>query len=160
MERTHERISRVGKHTWASPQTSRIRPPEDDLFQLYTSGTTGHPKGAVLTHRAVTTHILQMGLAHTIQPGERLLLVAPVFHVAALNAGAFPCLAAGGCLYIQSDFKPEEVVHALSEAQIGMAILVPAMIQACLMSVPNVAQRRYDTLRLIHYGASPIAAAT
>ena len=134
--------------------------PEDDLFQLYTSGTTGHPKGAILTHRSVTTHILQMGLAHNIQPGERMLLVAPVFHVAALNAGAFPCLAAGGCLYIQTDFKPDEVVRALSDAHIGMAILVPAMIQACLTAVPDVAQRRYDDLRLIHYGASPIAEAT
>lgn len=139
---------------------SRIVTPEDDLFQLYTSGTTGHPKGAILTHRAVTTHILQMGLAHNIQPGERLLLVAPVFHVAALNAGAFPCLAAGGCLYIQTEFKPDEVVRALSEEHLGMAILVPAMIQACLTAVPDVAQRRYDDLRLIHYGASPIAEAT
>jgi acyl-CoA synthetase (AMP-forming)/AMP-acid ligase II len=134
--------------------------PDDDVFQLYTSGTTGHPKGAILTHQAVTTHILQMGLAHNIQPGERLLLVAPVFHVAALNAGAFPCLAAGGCLFIQADFKPEEVVRALAEDQIGMAILVPAMIQACLTAVPDVARRRYDDLRLIHYGASPIAEAT
>lgn len=133
---------------------------EDDVFQLYTSGTTGHPKGAVLTHQAVTTHILQMGVAHNIQPGERLLLVAPVFHVAALNAGAFPCLAAGGCLYIQEDFRPDEVVRALSEAHIGMALLVPAMIQACLTAMPDVAQRRYDDLRLIHYGASPIAEAT
>jgi acyl-CoA synthetase (AMP-forming)/AMP-acid ligase II len=134
--------------------------PENDLFQLYTSGTTGRPKGAVLTHQIVTTHILQMGLAHNIQSGERLLLVAPVFHVAALNAGAFPCLAAGGCLYIQTDFKPEEVVRALSEAHIGIAILVPAMIQACLTAVPDVAQREYNELRLIHYGASPIAEAT
>lgn len=139
---------------------NRIVVTADDVFQLYTSGTTGHPKGAILTHQAVTTHILQMGLAHNIQPGERLLLVAPVFHVAALNAGAFPCLAAGGCLYIQSDFKPAEVVRALSEEKIGMAILVPAMIQACLTAVPDVAQRRYDDLRLIHYGASPIAEAT
>ncbi len=144
------------------PETppSYIVTPEEDLFQLYTSGTTGHPKGAVLTHQAVTTHILQMGLAHNVQPGERLLLVAPVFHVAALNAGVFPCLAAGGCLYIQTDFKPDEVVRALSEEKIGMAILVPSMIQACLTTVPDVAQRQYDDLRLIHYGASPIAEAT
>ncbi|HET9911864.1 MAG TPA: long-chain-fatty-acid--CoA ligase [Anaerolineales bacterium] len=141
------------------PPTCSVTP-EDDLFQLYTSGTTGHPKGAILTHQAVTTHILQMGLAHNIQPGERLLLVAPVFHVAALNAGAFPCLAAGGCLYIQTDFKPDEVVRALDEEQIGMAILVPAMVQACLTAVPDVDQRRYEDLRLIHYGASPIAEAT
>ena len=151
-------------HRFAADQPdtppNRLVLPEHDLFQLYTSGTTGHPKGAVLTHRAVTTHVLQMGLAHNIQPGERLLLVAPIFHVAALNAGAIPCLAAGGCLYIQSDFKPAEVVRALSEAHIGMAILVPAMIQACLTAVPDAAQRRYDDLRLIHYGASPIAEAT
>jgi fatty-acyl-CoA synthase len=87
-------------------------------------------------------------------------LVAPVFHVAGLNAGAFPCLSAGGCLYIQADFKPDEVVRVLSEERIGIAILVPAMIQACLTAVPDVAQRRYDDLRLIHYGASPIAEAT
>lgn len=134
--------------------------PEDDLFQLYTSGTTGHPKGAILTHRTVATHILQMGLAHNIKPGERMLLVAPIFHVAALNAGAFPCLAAGGCLYIQENFKPDEVVRALSEAHINIGLLVPAMIQACLTAVPDVAQRQYDELRLIHYGASPIAEAT
>ena len=133
---------------------------QDDLFQLYTSGTTGHPKGAVLTHQSVTTHILQMALVHNVQPAERLLLVAPVFHVAGLNAGAFPCLSAGGCLYIQADFKPDEVVRALSDEHIGIAILVPAMIQACLTAIPDVAQRRYNDLRLIHYGASPIAEAT
>jgi acyl-CoA synthetase (AMP-forming)/AMP-acid ligase II len=131
-----------------------------DLFQLYTSGTTGRPKGAMLTHRAVTTHFMQMGLAHDIRPDERVLLVAPLFHVAGLNAGAFPCLAVGGCLYIQADFKPAEVVRALSEERIGIAILVPAMIQACLTGVPDVAERRYPDLRLIHYGASPIAEQT
>ena len=151
-------------HRFAAEQPdtppNRLVNPDHDLFQLYTSGTTGHPKGAVLTHRAVTTHMMQIGLAHNIRPGERLLLVAPVFHVAALNAGVIPCLAAGGSLYIQADFKPAEVVRALSEAHIGMAILVPAMIQACLTAVPDAAQRRYADLRLIHYGASPIAEAT
>jgi acyl-CoA synthetase (AMP-forming)/AMP-acid ligase II len=134
--------------------------PDHALFQLYTSGTTGRPKGAVLTHRAITTHLTQMGLAHGIHPGERLLLVAPIFHVAGLNAAAFPCLAVGGCLYIQADFKPAEVVRALSEERIGLAILVPAMIQACLTTVPDVAVRPYPDLRLIHYGASPIAEQT
>src|SRR5213078_4654996 len=55
---------------------------------------------------------------------------------------------------------PVEVVRALSGAHIGLAILVPAMIQACLTAVPDVAQRRYDHLRRIHYGASPLAEQT
>jgi fatty-acyl-CoA synthase len=69
-------------------------------------------------------------------------------------------MAAGGCLYLQADFKPAEVVRALSEEKLGMAILVPAMIQACLTAVPDAAGRAYPDLRLIHYGASPIAEQT
>ncbi|CAG0936212.1 fatty-acyl-CoA synthase [Thermoflexales bacterium] len=149
---------------WAADQPitllGRDVTPDHDLFQIYTSGTTGHPKGAVLTHRAVTTHLAQMGIAHEMHRGERALVVAPVFHVAGLNAGAFPCLAAGGCLYIMADFQPADVVRVLSEEHINVAILVPAMIQACLNAVPDVAQRSYHDLRLIHYGASPIAEAT
>jgi acyl-CoA synthetase (AMP-forming)/AMP-acid ligase II len=144
------------------PATSPDRPitADHDLYQMYTSGTTGHPKGAVLTHAAVIAHLAQIGLALEIQPGERVLLVAPIFHTAAANAAAFPCIYAGGCLYIQADFNPAEVVRALSEERIGLAVFVPAMIQACLMAVPDVAQRRYDHLRRIHYGASPIAEPT
>ncbi len=134
--------------------------PDDDLFQLYTSGTTGHPKGAIITHRAAVAHLQQIGMLHEIPRGERGLLVAPVFHVAAANAGAFPVIAAGGSLYIMSDFKPSEVVRALSEEKIGFAVLIPAMIQMCLVQVPDVAERAYDSLRLIHYGASAIAEQT
>ena len=134
--------------------------PDDDLFQLYTSGTTGHPKGAIITHRAAVAHLQQIGMMHEIPRGERGLLVAPVFHVAAANAGAFPVIAAGGSLYIMSDFKPSEVVRALSEEKIGFAVLIPAMIQMCLVQVPDVADRAYDSLRLIHYGASAIAEQT
>jgi acyl-CoA synthetase (AMP-forming)/AMP-acid ligase II len=130
---------------------------EHDLFQLYTSGTTGYPKGAVLTQGAVTAALMQLGLEHQIRPGERVLIVAPLFHVAGANATAFPALVAGGCLIIQANFNPAEVVRALSEEQIGMALFVPAMIQACLTAVPDVGQRAFEHLRLIHYGASPIA---
>jgi fatty-acyl-CoA synthase len=151
-------------YDWVAQQpptaSERHITPDHDLFQLYTSGTTGHPKGAVLTQRAVTAHLAQIGLAHEIRRGERVLIVAPLFHVAAANAGAFPCVYAGGCLYIQSDFVPAAVVRAMSEERIGLAILVPAMIQACLTAVPDVAQHRYEALRLIHYGASPIAEQT
>jgi len=63
----------------------------------------------------------------------------------------------GGSLYIHHEFKPGEVVRALSDEHIDVAVLVPSMIQACLLSVPDVSERCYDDLRLIFYGASPIA---
>jgi len=131
----------------------------DDAYQMYTSGTTGRPKGAVLTHRAVTAQLHQALLGFGSKPGERALIVAPLYHAAAAIT-SFATVQMGGTLWIQEDFVPAEVVRALAEDQIGYALLVPAMIQFCLVGVPDVAERRYDALRLIIYGASPIAEQT
>ncbi len=132
---------------------------EDDVYQMYTSGTTGHPKGAVLTHGALTSNMVQIATALEVRVGERYLIVAPMYHAAAALT-SFNCIYSGGCLYIQEDFNPVEVVRALSEERIGLAMLVPAMIQGCLVMAPDVAERSYDDLRLIVYGASPIAEQT
>jgi acyl-CoA synthetase (AMP-forming)/AMP-acid ligase II len=133
--------------------------PDDDLYQMYTSGTTGRPKGAVLTHRAVLAQLHQATLGFGGRPGERTLIVAPLYHAAA-GVTTFVAVQSGGALYIQEDFVPAEVVRALSEERIAVALLVPAMIQFCLVAVPDVAERRYDALRLVAYGASPIAEQT
>jgi acyl-CoA synthetase (AMP-forming)/AMP-acid ligase II len=138
----------------ASPTTD-----SDDCYQMYTSGTTGRPKGAVLPHAAIAANIFQASVAIGGSPGERVLIVAPMYHAAAALTTFF-AVARGGCLFIQEDFVPAEVVRVLSEEGIARVTLVPAMIQACLVMVPDVAQRRYDDLRLITYGASPIAEQT
>ncbi|MDQ3911085.1 MAG: long-chain-fatty-acid--CoA ligase [Actinomycetota bacterium] len=159
----------VGGAGWDSLQDwvadERRTPPErlvseeSDAYQMYTSGTTGHPKGAVLTHRAVTANVRQIGHALQLEPGERSLVVAPLFHAGAVPT-TFSCVSGGGCLYIQEDFDPSEVVRALSEEGICYAVLVPSMIQACLVGVPDAAERSYDSLRLLYYGASAIAEQT
>jgi acyl-CoA synthetase (AMP-forming)/AMP-acid ligase II len=131
----------------------------DDVYQMYTSGTTGRPKGAVLTHGAVTTNLVQGNLYLAGEVGERWLVVAPLYHAAAAVT-SFAAVYSGGSLYIMTDFDPADVVRALSEERIARATLVPAMIQACLVGVPDVAERRYDTLRVITYGASPISEQT
>jgi fatty-acyl-CoA synthase len=137
-----------------SPATSA-----DDCYQMYTSGTTGRPKGAVIAHAAVAANIFQASIAIGGNAGERVLIVAPMYHAAAALTTFF-AIARGGCLFIHEDFVPAEVVRALSEDGIARVTLVPAMIQACLVMVPDVAKRRYDDLRLITYGASPIAEET
>ncbi len=85
--------------------------------------------------------------------------MAPLYHAAAAIT-ALGSVALGASLVIHEDFDPAAVVRALSEDGITRTTLVPAMIQACLVFVPDVAERRYDDLRLIVYGASPIAAET
>ena len=132
---------------------------EDDLYQMYTSGTTGHPKGAVLQHRAVCANVEQVTMALRYEHGERALIVAPLYHAAA-GIVSFSAVAQGASLYIQEDFDPVEVVRTLDEERIVSALLVPAMIQACLVFVLDAAERKYEDLQYVIYGASPIAEET
>ncbi len=132
---------------------------EDDVcFQMYTSGTTGRPKGAMITHRNVSSQITQM-LADFEIPYGRTLVVAPLYHIAAALT-AFSSIAIGSSLWIEDTFHPVNVVEALSGQGITFAMLVPAMIQTCLVMVPGAAQRKYPSLGVIAYGASPIAETT
>jgi acyl-CoA synthetase (AMP-forming)/AMP-acid ligase II len=135
--------------------------PDDVLYQMYTSGTTGLPKGVLLTHRSVLTNCAQVscGLSYAIEPGDRWLIVAPLFHAAAVIT-AFNCVFGGGCLVIQRGFDPVAVVEALAEERITLTTLVPAMIQACLVAVPDAGERDYTALRAIAYGGSVIAEST
>ncbi len=133
--------------------------PDCHAYQMYTSGTTGRPKGAILQHRAVTAQLYQFALPLGGAPGDRSLIVAPMYHAAAALT-CFVTTQTGGTLFIQNDFDPTAVVQALSEERIRMAMLVPAMIQSCLVGVPDVAERAYDDLEIMIYGASPIAETT
>jgi acyl-CoA synthetase (AMP-forming)/AMP-acid ligase II len=132
--------------------------PERDLYQMYTSGTTGRPKGAVLSQACVCANIDQASTAIERRSNERVLIVAPLYHAAAALI-SFVSVQRGDTLYVQEDFNPAEVVRALSEEHIASALLVPAMIQLCLLAVPDAADRKYDDLRRIVYGASAIAEA-
>ena len=140
------------------PETSPDRVVTDamDLYQMYTSGTTGQPKGAVLPQASVCANITQASTAFATVPGERALVVAPLYHAAA-GLFSFVAVQAGDTLYLQEDFNPPEVVRALSEERISVALLIPVMIQFCMLTVPDAAERRYDDLRVIIYGASAIA---
>jgi acyl-CoA synthetase (AMP-forming)/AMP-acid ligase II len=145
----------------AEPRTppSRHIDETDAVYQMYTSGTTGRPKGAVLSHRAVTANIVQTSLYLQGYECGRWQIVAPVYHAAAAMT-VFCCLYWGSSLYIMTDFDPAEVVRVLSEERIALTTLVPAMIQACLVAVPDIAQRQYEHLRFISYGGSPISEST
>jgi len=132
---------------------------EDDPFLiLFTSGTTGRPKGAVLTQAALFAQMYQWRLGVPIGGDRRVLIVAPMYHVAGL-LWVLHTVGNGASMYILTDFDPVEVVRVLDEERIGDTVLVPSMIQACL-GVSGAEQRRYRDLRAIAYGASPIAEPT
>jgi acyl-CoA synthetase (AMP-forming)/AMP-acid ligase II len=134
--------------------------PDDDLYQLYTSGTTGQPKGAVLSQRAVVSNLRQLGqCAHRGAPGARSLVVGPMLHAGVVWSTLAP-LSWGASLVVVEDFDAAEVVRILSEERIDYASLVPTTLHTILTTVPDVGEREYPSLRLIHTGSAPVAEQT
>ncbi len=140
----------------AEPPDHRSRN-EDVLYQMYTSGTTGRPKGAILSQHAVTSNLVQQMAVLQAQDDDHTLVVAPIYHAAAALA-VMGAVASGTSMLIHEDFSPQDVVDAMSEGGVTRTLLVPVMIQVCLGTVPDVAERDYTKLHTIIYGASPIAA--
>jgi acyl-CoA synthetase (AMP-forming)/AMP-acid ligase II len=130
-----------------------------ELYQMYTSGTTGRPKGVLMSQDAMLALLMQCRAGYKLERGGCVLVVMPMYHVAgALWTGFAACTGAG--IYMMADFDAAEAVRAMDEERITFAMLVPAMIQACLTQVPDVAKRRYADLEMMGYGAAPIAEAT
>lgn len=129
----------------------------DQLYQMYTSGTTGLPKGVMSNHYSVCENISSGILFSGMELSrERSLIVAPLYHVAAAVT-AMLIIARGGSLVIVDAFDPINVVNKLEGEKISIVTLVPAMIQACLVCVQDLDSRDFSSLRRITYGASPIA---
>jgi acyl-CoA synthetase (AMP-forming)/AMP-acid ligase II len=128
------------------------------LGVFYTGGTTGHPKGVMLSHdNLLTSAIGSLASGHFLVPGGRLLHTAPLFHLAGIAAWAAGCLV-GSTHVIVPMFNPAEVMRAISEHRVTDALLVPTMIQM-LVDDPAVADNDLSSLLHLVYGASPISEA-
>jgi len=132
---------------------------EHEALQMYTSGTTGKPRGVVLTHRAITACIGQLEQVLRFRATDRFLMVMPLFHAAGTIV-MLQAVAGGASLLIQKCFHPKDVVEALDAEDVSVAMMAPTMIQTCLTDVADIAERRFTNLRLIIYGGSPMAEAT
>ena len=130
--------------------------PEDTALQLYSSGTTGLPKGVELTHANL---LLPRTLFRDIwgfRPGQSVMFNAlPSFHIAGMEL-ALLTLLLGGQTVLQPDFDPQKILPAIADFGVTHMFLVPAMIMV-LVNTPGADKGNYASLDVIAYGAAPIS---
>ena len=131
--------------------------PDDDVLQMYTSGTTGHPKGVQLTngnYLDILDQAANGGWGDWLE-GEASIVAMPIFHVAGVNVGLVG-LAQGLTNVILKDVDPVIILDLLEQYRIKYAFFVPAVI-LFLNSIPGVRDRDFSNLDFLLYGASPIS---
>ena len=129
---------------------------EAPVLQLYTSGTTGRPKGAMISHRSILSDISQISFAvGNCFPGQRSLHVLPFFHVAGVGF-ALRAISGGETLVILKGADPAVLLRTLIDEEIAWTFIVPTIIQMILKE-PGIEKLQFPHLRQILYGASPIA---
>ena len=127
----------------------------DTCYQLYTSGTTGLPKGVELTNGNFFGMLPITSAAWEFDPDSVNLVAMPLFHVAG-SGWALVGLYNGGTNVLLREVDPAQILRMIPQHRITNALLVPALLQA-LCATPGVHDTDFSTLRSIVYGASPIS---
>ncbi len=139
----------------ASPEAPDIEQHEDDVvLQMYTSGTTGLPKGAMLTHRNLMTNSVGCSLGMQFQPDDCILMVAPLYHMAA-GMTSLSTILQGGPILLHRDFNPVAILDDMEGGVVTVVLLIPVMINF-LLQMPDIEERDFSNIRGIVYGASPM----
>ena len=107
---------------------------DDTLFIMYTSGTTGDPKGAMLSHGNILFGAIHSLVGYGMDKTYTSLVVAPLFHIGALAASATPVIYAGGSLILKSFYNASEVIKLIMQEKINYMFAVPVMFQVMTKS--------------------------
>jgi fatty-acyl-CoA synthase len=128
---------------------------EDPCLIMYTSGTTGRPKGAVLTHGNMTWNAVNQALGLDLTSAERTLALAPLFHIGGLGGTVIPSLMRGGCAVIVRRFDPAGTLQVIEEQRVTSFFAVPTMLDA-MAREPAFATRDLSALRTIGAAGAPV----
>jgi fatty-acyl-CoA synthase len=125
------------------------------LLIVYTSGTTGRPKGAVLRQEALIANAAMSQHMHDMTADDHVLTVLPIFHVGGLNIQTTPALQLGATVTLHPRFAPGPTLEAIEHDRPTLTVLVPATIQA-VIEHPGWLAARLDGLRAIATGSTQV----
>jgi len=139
------------------PPRPEIDPGEDVVALPYSSGTTGLPKGVMLTHRNLVANICQTGAHHRITVDDRIVAVLPFFHIYGLVVIMLGTLSNGAALVTMPRFELAEFLRVLQDHRITRAYVVPPIVLA-LAKHPLVDDYDLSSLAYMNSGAAPLSA--
>src|SRR4029077_13763528 len=125
---------------------------KDDILIVYTAGTTGKPKGAVLTQAALLWNGYNSIHAHDLSQADHVLTALPMFHVGGLNNQTLPALLAGATVTLHRRFDPALWLADVAARKPTLSLLVPAAMQAGI-SHPDWAGTDLSSLRMLNAGS-------
>jgi long-chain acyl-CoA synthetase len=128
---------------------------EDVGYQLYSSGTTGRPKGVQLTQSNLANGVSQYAELMDLGPDSVVLVAMPLFHIGG-GGWVLAGTTHGATNVIVRDIVPADLVELIERERITHAFLVPAVLQF-MLAVPGVEERDFSALHTILYGAAPIS---
>ena len=128
--------------------------PDDVILLLYTSGTTGLPKGVMLTNDNMSYTRRLAAESWGMGPGSVNLVAMPMFHIGGCGYGSGTMMA-GGHTVLMREVNPAVAVELISRHRVTHAFFVPTVVQA-LLQVPGIESADLSSMQLLMYGASPI----
>jgi len=124
---------------------------------LYTSGTTGRPKGVIYTHRMTLNIVIHAALHARVRSHARTLTYAPLFHAAGLNAAAMPQFHYGGAVFVMKEWDTRECLRYLTDPDMGITHTVGVPTTYILMSqLPEFESATFPTLEVAAVGSAPV----
>ena len=124
----------------------------DELLIVYTSGTTGKPKGAVLAQSALLWNSFNSIHAHDLRQSDHVLTALPMFHVGGLNNQTLPALLAGATVTLHRRFEPGAWLEDVASRKPTLSLLVPATMQSVIRH-PAWQRTDLSSLRLLNCGS-------
>ncbi len=132
---------------------------EDTACILYTSGTTGRPKGAMLTHLGLVHSALHFELCMGLDERDRTILAVPASHVTGLVAVILAMVGVGGCTIMMPAFKARAFLELATREGLTQSVMVPTMYNLCLLE-PDFDDHDLSAWRVGGYGGAPMPTAT